>query len=76
MIAKIKNPVENNTLDRYNVSIRNTSSMLNDKLKLDLAAMYMNVRENNMVSEGQYFNPIVPLYLMSPSYSLDTYKLF
>ena len=68
--------VENNTLDRYNVSIRNTSSMLNDKLKLDLAAMYMNVRENNMVSEGQYFNPIVPLYLMSPSYSLDTYKLY
>lgn len=68
--------VENNTLDRYNVNIRNTTSMLNDKLRLDLSASYMNVREQNMVSQGQYFNPIVPVYLMSPSYSLDTYQLF
>jgi len=68
--------VENNTLDRYNFAIRNTSTLFNDKVKLDLAAMYMNVREQNMVSQGQYFNPIVPLYLMSPSYSLDTYKHF
>ena len=37
---------------------------------------YMNVREQNMISQGQYFNPIVSTYLMSPSYSLDTYQLF
>jgi len=68
--------VENNTLGRYNFSIRNTSDMLHDKLHLDLSANYMNIREQNMVSQGQYFNPIVATYLMSPSYSLDTYKLF
>ena len=68
--------VDNNKLDRYNFAIRNTSSMLNDKLTLDLAAMYMNVREQNMIAQGQYMNPIVPVYLMSPSYSLDTYKLY
>ena len=68
--------VENNTLARYNLAIRNTSSMLNDKLKLDLAAMYMNIRENNMVSEGQYMNPIIPVYLMAPSYTLATYQSF
>lgn len=68
--------VSNNTLKRYNFSIRNTSSMLNDKLRLDLSAMYMNVREQNMVAEGQYFNPIVATYLMSPSYSLETYQMF
>jgi len=68
--------VQNNTLDRYNVTIRNTTNMLNDKLRLDLSASYMNVRERNMVSQGQYFNPIVSTYLMSPSYSLETYKLF
>ncbi len=68
--------VQNNTLDRYNVTIRNTTNMLNDKLRLDLNASYMNVRERNMVSQGQYFNPIVSTYLMSPSYSLETYKLF
>lgn len=68
--------VQNNTLDRYNFTIRNTTSMLNDKLQLDLSASYMNVRERNMISSGQYFNPIVPTYLMSPSYSLETYQLF
>jgi TonB-linked SusC/RagA family outer membrane protein len=68
--------VQNNTLDRYNVTIRNTSNILNDKLRLDLSASYMNVREQNMVSQGQYFNPIVSTYLMSPSYSLETYQLF
>ncbi|HEY9542049.1 SusC/RagA family TonB-linked outer membrane protein [Prevotella sp.] len=68
--------VKNNMLDRYNFAIRNTSSFLQDKMHLDLSAMYMNVRENNMVSEGQYMNPIVPVYLLSPSYSLDTYQVY
>ena len=68
--------VPNNTLDRYNFTIRNTTSMLNDRLRLDLSASYMNVREQNMVSQGQYFNPIVPIYLMSPSYSLDMLQQF
>ena len=68
--------INNNTLDRYNFAIRNSTSMLNDKLKMDLSAMYMNVKENNMVAQGQYMNPLVPVYLMSPSYSLDTYQLY
>lgn len=63
--------VPNNTLDRYNVTIRNTTSMLGDRLTLDLGASYMSVREQNMVAQGQYFNPIVPVYLLSPSYSLE-----
>ena len=68
--------VMNNTLDRYNFSIRNTSSLIKDRLRLDVGASYMSVKENNMVAQGQYMNPIVPIYLMSPSYSLDTYRVF
>ena len=68
--------VLNNTLARYNFAIRNNASMFNDKVHLDLSAMYMNIKENNMVSEGQYMNPIVPVYLLSPSYSLETYQLY
>ena len=67
--------VPNNTLDRYNFAIRNTTK-LTDKLRLDLASMFMNIHERNMVSEGQYMNPIVATYLLSPSYSLATYQLF
>ncbi|MDE7442888.1 MAG: SusC/RagA family TonB-linked outer membrane protein, partial [Muribaculaceae bacterium] len=66
--------VKNNTLDRYNFTVRNTTQLIPEKLRLDIGATYMNVREQNMVSQGQYMNPIVPLYLMSPSYGLDAYK--
>ena len=68
--------VPNNELDRYNFSMRNTHKMLNDRLRLDLGASYMNIRERNMISQGQYFNPLLPIYLMSPSYSLETYQNF
>ncbi|MBD5255577.1 MAG: SusC/RagA family TonB-linked outer membrane protein [Barnesiella sp.] len=68
--------VMNNTLDRYNFTIRNTTALIKDKLRLDVSASYMNLKENNMLAQGQYMNPIVPLYLMSPSYSLETYKVF
>lgn len=68
--------VGNNTLARYNFAIRNTTNMFGDRLHMDLSAMYMNIRENNMVSEGQYMNPLVPVYLLSPSYQLATYQLY
>lgn len=68
--------VPNNELDRYNFTIRNTTNMLNDRLRLDLNASYMSIREQNMISQGQYFNPIVPIYLMSPSYSLEMLQQF
>lgn len=68
--------VDNNTLARYNFSIRNTTSMLNDKLHLDLNANYMNVREQNMVAQGQYFNPIVATYLFPVSEDMNKYKVF
>ncbi len=66
--------VKNNTLDRYNFTVRNSTQLLKNKLRLDVSASYMNVREQNMVAQGQYMNPIVATYLMSPGYGLDPYK--
>lgn len=68
--------IENNTFKRYNFTVRNTTELIKDKLRLDVSAQYMSIRERNMVAHGQYMNPIVATYLMSPSYSLDTYKVF
>ena len=59
--------IYNNDLDRYNFSVRNTSSMLNDKLHMDLSFMYSNTKEQNMVAQGEYGNPLVPLYLFPRS---------
>lgn len=55
--------VHNNDYDRYNFSVRNTTSFFNNKMTMDLGFMTSNIREQNMISQGQYFNPLVPLYL-------------
>ncbi|NLI36974.1 MAG: TonB-dependent receptor [Bacteroidales bacterium] len=55
--------IHNNDYDRYNFSVRNTTSFLNDKLTMDLSYMLSNVKEQNMISQGLYFNPLVPVYL-------------
>ena len=36
----------------------------------------MNIREQNMVAQGQYFNPIVATYLFPVSDDIDKYKVF
>ena len=56
--------IHNNDFNRYNLSVRNTTKMFNDKLTLDLNYMMSSVKENNMITQGQYFNPLVPLYLV------------
>lgn len=58
-----KGIVPNNKYDRYNFSIRNTSSFLNDKMTLDLSAQYIRQTDRNLVNQGTYMNPIVGAYL-------------
>lgn len=53
----------NNSYNRYNFSIRNTSKFLNDKLTLDVGAQYIIQNNKNMVGGGEYYNPLVSLYL-------------
>lgn len=55
--------IHGNNWDRYNVSVRNTTSMLDNRLTLDLGYMLSSVKETNMISQGQYHNPLVPVYL-------------
>lgn len=55
--------VPNNNYERYNITINNTSKLLKDKLELNVAAQYIKQKDRNMVSQGEYFNPIVAAYL-------------
>lgn len=68
--------IHNNDLDRYNFSVRNSSSMLNDRLHMDLSFMYMRVNEQNMLAQGQYFNPLVPVYLFPRGDDFSKYQTF
>lgn len=53
----------NNTYDRYNFSMRFTTTFFKDKVTLDASANYIIQNDKNMVSEGLYFNPLPALYL-------------
>jgi TonB-linked SusC/RagA family outer membrane protein len=53
----------NNKYERYNFAFRNTSSFLHNKLTMDISANLIVQHDKNMVSQGQYFNPLPALYL-------------
>ena len=58
-----KGMVPNNDYDRYNFTVRNTTSFLNDKMTLDVGAGYVIQSDRNMVNQGTYANPLVTAYL-------------
>ena len=68
--------VPNNTYDRLNFTIRNTSTFLDDKLQLDLGASYVKQKDKNMVSQGQYWNPVMAAYLFPRGENFEDIKNF
>lgn len=55
--------VPNNVYDRYNLTLRNSTSAFDGRLKLDIGAQYIIQRDQNMVNQGEYMNPLVGAYL-------------
>lgn len=71
-----KGIIPNNELSRYNFSIRNTSSYLDNRLNLDLSASFIKVKEQNMLAQGQYSNPLLPVYLFPPGRDIQSIQMF
>lgn len=65
-----------NTYNRYNFTIRNTSKLFNDKVTLDLGASYVKQNDKNMGTQGQYFNPLIPLYLFPRGEDFDKIRTY
>lgn len=68
--------IHNNTYDRLNFSIRNTTSMLNDKMTLDVGASYIKQKDNNMTNQGVYQNPLVSAYLFPRGGDWNDVKMY
>ena len=68
--------VPNNRYNRFNFTFRNTTSFLNDKLKLDVGASYIIQNDRNMTNQGAYSNPIVPVYLFPRGDDFSLIKVF
>lgn len=68
--------VPNNRYNRFNFTFRNTTSFLNDRMKLDVGASYIIQNDRNMTNQGAYSNPIVPVYLFPRGDDFSLVKVF
>ncbi len=66
----------NNSYNRYNFTARNTTTFAHDKLMLDFGANYIVQNNLNMVSQGQYYNPLPALYLFPRGDDFNELRLF
>ncbi len=66
----------NNEYDRYNFTVRNTASFLNDRLLLDVSGSYVIQRNQNMYRSGEYYNPLPALYLFPRGESWADVELY
>ena len=68
--------VPGNAYGRYNFTAHHTADLLEGRLHVSVLGMYMKVSEENMTAGGQYYNPLIPLYLMSPGDDLHKYAIY
>lgn len=71
-----KGIVSKNKYDRYNFTVRNTTSFLNDKMTMDLGFNYIIQEDQNLMAQGQYFNPLPALYLYPRGENFETVRMF
>ncbi|MEG1864818.1 MAG: SusC/RagA family TonB-linked outer membrane protein [Alistipes sp.] len=68
--------VPNNSYSRYNFTFRNTTSLLNDKLRVDVGASYILQNDRNMINQGVYYNPLVSAYLFPRGNDWEDIKMY
>lgn len=68
--------IPNNTYNRYNFSLRNSAELIKDKLFLDFSVSYIISNNANMLGQGMYHNPLIPLYLFPRGDNMEKYKAY
>lgn len=74
--ANSRGIIPNNKYNRYNFTFRNTTSFLNDKMTLDVGAQYVIQEDQNMMAQGQYYNPLPALYLYPRGENMDDMRMY
>lgn len=68
--------IPNNTYDKYSITLRNTTSFLNDRMTLDFGINYVESEDQNMLSSGRYYNPLTSLYTYPRGESIEDLMMF
>ena len=64
----------NNTFTRNNITVHNTTKLLNDKMTLDVNASYIFQNTVDRPGVGTYFNPLTSTYLFPRGTDFNQYK--
>lgn len=68
--------IPNNKYQRHNFTVRNSTNFFDDRMTMDLGFSYVIQKDQNMMSQGQYFNPLVPVYLFPRGEDFTPYRMF
>lgn len=68
--------IPENKYKKSNLTLRNTTSFLDDKLTLDFGFSYIKQSDENMIGQGLYFNPLPIVYTFPVGSNLSEYKNF
>lgn len=68
--------IQNTDYERYNFTVRNTTSFLNDKMTLDFGFSYIIQSDKNLMAQGEYFNPLPTVYLFPRGESFDAVRMY
>lgn len=68
--------IPNNKYNRYNFTFRNTAELIKDKLTFDFSSSFINTNNQNMLQQGQYHNPLIPLYLFPRGDDIAKYEVY
>lgn len=68
--------IPNSEYNRYNFTVRNTTSFLNDKATLDFGFNYIIHNDHNLTGQGEYMNPLLPLYLFPRGENFEAARMY
>lgn len=68
--------IPNNDLTRLNLNVRNSTDLIKNKLSLDLSFSYVDHKDVNMMTQGQFHNPLLPIYLFPRGDDIEKYKIY
>lgn len=61
-VANSQGIMPENEYNKYNVTLRNTTNFLNDRMTLDFGFSYIKQDDRNMIAQGRYYNPLTSVY--------------
>ena len=68
--------IPNSKYNRYNFTIRNTTSFSEEKATLDFGFNYIIQDDRNLIGQGEYMNPLLPLYLFPRGENFDAVRVY